>query len=783
MTYPGSGTYPDTTLFPETAAARFMQTTLGSGARLSVELAFGADINANPADWIWWDVTSDVRQSSQVQITIGRSGEAGATQPATCQLRLDNASGDYSLGPQSRHWPYIRRNTPVRVRVDPQEYGNAFSQVFLGFADGFTPAWSDVSGNDGYVSLSASGTLRRLAQGSSPVLSSLRRAVTDLPSVVAYWPCEDGKSSTSFASAFPGDPAMLISGTAEQPYPKFASDDSFHCSQPLPEVALTAWRGRVPNYSPTGEVQLRWLMKAPKLLNGTTCRLLSLQTTGTVTRWDVLYTNADGGDLAVKAYSATGALLLDTGSIQFNANLTARMHTLGLRQSGGNVFFELAVLPVGYASGGYYSGTITGQTVQAATAVTVAPDQGVDDTIMGHFWVQSQLTNLFSEIGQLNANVSETADVRLKRLCRENSVPLTVVGTSKILMGEQRVDTLINLLRECELADQGVLYDGVDAGLTYICGSHRLNQAPVITIDATRGDLAKELAPVDDDQRNVNRCKADRKDGGSAVVSDDDGPAGTAAIGIYDTSLTVNIDSDGDIADYAGWAVHQGTWTDNYRYPKLQLNLARDPGQSLTLGAHTYLGPATVLGGPTIAQQILAARLSSRIDVTGLSTIRPGQLPDGPLSSLLEGYSMTIDQFTWDVQLNLSPYAPWQVGELTAGEGDAREHALRLNPDGSILAGETTPGVPFYFGASTFLGQDVYTGSANLLVWTPNGVRWTTDAIQFPLDIEVGGLRLTVLGITGTGVLQTFLIAPPIYSKTLPDQTPVNLWQPFVLGV
>jgi hypothetical protein len=77
----------------------------------------------------------------------------------------------------------------------------------------------------------------------------------------------------------------------------------------------------------------------------------------------------------------------------------------------------------------------------------------------------------------------------------------------------------------------------------------------------------------------------------------------------------------------------------------------------------------------------------------------------------------------------------------------------------------------------------VYTGSANLLVWTPNGVRWTTDAIQFPLDIEVGGLRLTVLGITGTGVLQTFLIAPPIYSKTLPDQTPVNLWQPFVLGV
>jgi hypothetical protein len=33
VTYPGPGTYPDTTLFPETAAARFMQADVLDDAR------------------------------------------------------------------------------------------------------------------------------------------------------------------------------------------------------------------------------------------------------------------------------------------------------------------------------------------------------------------------------------------------------------------------------------------------------------------------------------------------------------------------------------------------------------------------------------------------------------------------------------------------------------------------------------------------------------------------------------------------------------------------------
>jgi len=758
-----------------------MQTTLGAGARLSVQIAWGADLTQTPDTWAWTDITSDVRQDNQVHISVGKSGEAGTTQPATCTFRLDNRTGDYSLGAQSRHWPYVRRNTPVRVMIDPDNYGNAFYQAFLGYVDGFTPAWSDVSGADGYVDLSASGVLRRLAQGSSPVLSSLRRAITDRTDVVAYWPCEDGKNSVSMSSAFPGYPPMLISGGAEQPYPKFASDSTFVCSQALPEVALTSWRGRIPPYVATGSVQVRWLMKAPKLLNGTTARLISVQTTGSTTRWDVYYVNAFGGDLMVRAFDTTGAMVLEQ-EVQFDVNETTRMYTLALTQVGSGVSWTLESLAVNYYLGNAYGDTVASQTVVGATSVAVAPDQTIDDTIIGHVCVQNTITSLHTEQAQLNANNTELAHVRIARLCAENQMPVNIIGTSGVLMGAQTVDTLVSLLRECELADQGILYDGRDAGLTYICGSHRVNAAAAITIDSTRGDLAKELAPVDDDQRNVNKAKADRKNGGSAVIEDTDGNAGTAAIGIYDTSLTVNINSDGDIVDYAGWAVHKGTVT-GYRYPKLQINLARNPGHALYLGPGTYLGASTFMGDAGLAARWLKTHLSDRVDVTGLSTIRAGQLPDGTLTSLLEGYSQTIDQFRWDVQLNLSPYAPWQVAELTAGPGDAREHALRLESDGSTLASNAAPAAGLFMGATTFLGGSTFLGDPNLHVTTPSGPRWTTDPAQFPFDIEVGGLRLTVLAITGTGSAQVFLIATPTYSKTLPAGSDVTLWQPPVLGI
>jgi hypothetical protein len=47
--------------------------------------------------------------------------------------------------------------------------------MFLGYADGFTPSWDVLTGELPVVTLSASGTLRRLAQGSAPIQSAYRR--------------------------------------------------------------------------------------------------------------------------------------------------------------------------------------------------------------------------------------------------------------------------------------------------------------------------------------------------------------------------------------------------------------------------------------------------------------------------------------------------------------------------------------------------------------------------------------------------------------------------------
>lgn len=717
----------------------FLRAALGNASFLVVEAAFGADLAADPATWTWTDLTQDTQQAdAPIAITVGRASEAAVSQPAQCEVRLDNRSGDYSIGGQSAHWPYIRRNTPVRVRVDP---GTAtYHVVFQGFADAWQPSW-DITGNKAVVALSASGTLRRLQQNASPILSSLRRAILDRTDVVAYWPCEEGKNARSIASGLPGGSPMMVSGDAEQPFPKFATSDAFGCSAPLPEVALTSWRGVVPRYTATGEVQVRWLMAAPELMHGTEGTMISLYTTGTIPRWDVTYINANDGNFKLYAVDSAGVRteLTYSGAA---INSTARQYQLSLRQSGANIAWSLEALAVGYTGGGFVSDVLAGETITAITAVTVAPNADIDDTVIGHVTVFDAVVSMYSELEQLNANAGELVTDRLTRLCAENATDITIVGTSDITMGAQGVEDLVTLLRQCETADQGLLYDGLGPGLTYITGSERINQPADLTLDVTAGHLVNELAPVDDDARNVNKVKAERLDGADATYEDTDGVLGTAAIGIYDDTIKANIELDDNIIDYATWLTNLGT-VDGYRYPQLHVNFAKSP---------------------ELVPDWLATTLSSRVDVEGIDQVRE-QHPGGTATLLLEGYDMEIDQFQWTATLNCSPYEPWRVGEYAEETGDTGEYVLRASSDGSTLAANDS------------------VGATSLSVATPSGPLWTTTADDFPLHIDVGGIKITVTAISGTSSPQDFTVTSPTVTKALTTGMAVSLWQPPVLGL
>ncbi len=647
-------------------------------------------------------------------------------------MRLDNEAGRYSLGQQSPNWPHVRRNTPVRVRVD---LGTGPEVLFVGFANGFVPTWG-AAGRNAMVALSASGTLRRLIRRKVPVASSFRRDSAAQPNMVAYWPCEDGADATSIASGIDGGSPM---GFYLGP-PEFAASTDFSCSDALPRLDGSAWYAPVAPYANTGVTQVRALISFPDTAGPDSTVLFRFHTTGTADLWELRYLS-DGG-LNIRAWGA-GVVLLDQ-SVGFTVNGERGQYGIQLAEFGGDVPWNIDTLEVGAGGSLGFGGVLNGRTVGTVFKVEVNTDDAHEDLAIGHITVQNAITDETAQIAALNAHDHELATTRIARLCAENSVQVTIVDNQAagdpdtVACGFQSIATLVELLREAEVVDQGILHDGTHAGLTYLTRRTRENAEAFLTLDVTEGDLPDPFAqPADDDQRNINKTTASRKNASSFTYEDVTGPLGTDAIDIYDADVTVNNDSDGEIAHYASLLVRMGT-VEGYRYPTLELDFTHVP----------HLLP-----------QWLQARLGGRIDVLDLDSVLT-QHPSGTISLALEGYNQEIDQSRWTATANCSSYDPWQVGVFAADTGDTNPLVLRFDTDGSSLR------------------DPVDAGASSLVVLTPSGPPWTTAADNFPLQIDLDGIEVTVTAIAGASSPQTFTVDPATVTVQRPAGTPVSVITP-----
>src|SRR5258705_6667716 len=144
-------------------------------------------------------------------------------------------------------------------------------------------------------------------------------------------------------------------------------------------------------------------------------------------------------------------------------------------------------------------------------------------------------------------------------------------------MGPQGTGTLLALLRECEAADGGVLYEK-RWGLAYQSRAERYNQPVGLALDFNQGQVAEEPTPADDDQRTRNLITVSRTSGSEATAEQTTGPMGTGTEGpgIYADSVALNVETDTPLPDQAYWRLHLGT-VDEDRWPSLALNLAASP--------------------------------------------------------------------------------------------------------------------------------------------------------------------------------------------------------------
>jgi hypothetical protein len=333
---------------------------------------------------------------------------------------------------------------------------------------------------------------------------------------------------------------------------------------------------------------------------------------------------------------------------------------------------------------------------------------------------------------------------RLVRLCTENDVELEVFTAADVpgdldQMGPQLIAPLVDLLRECETADQGMLFDGRHAGLSYVTRYRRERGTVALTIDASQGELASPFEPVDDDQRTRNRMQITRLHGITVTREDTGGPLGTGVVGIYDDSMTINNRNDSMARQYALWFVNLGT-VEGYRYPSVTVDLA---------------------AAPQLAAAVLDVVPGDRIEVTGLDDTLAG-FPQDTVSLIVEGIAHELTTRSWRATFRCSPFEPWAIGEVAAATGDTSDMVMRCDTDGSTV--NTTAAA----------------GATSLSV-ASSGVRWTTASDDYPLHLSVGGVKVRATACSGSSSPQTMTVDPLPVARA--SGLPIKLWEPRRIGL
>lgn len=577
------------------------------------------------------------------------------------------------------------------------------------------PAWPprwDVTGNDVWVPISASGIMRRLGQGASPLLSPLRRALTGAGATVqvgrnllpaAYWPLEDGTDSTRAASGLTDGTALLATGEV-----RWASSTA-PGSAPLPD--WSAATGAVEGPVTSGFDGSDWSVGCMVQLTG-------------ATSWTALVVGIDAGFyqavrlvLSSSSTAVEGVTSSSTSTILSAAEVADGLpHWVEIRMVDGGGGFVNTTLHVD----GSQVATTSAVGVQGRPAQVRVQSRSADSATLGHvaLWSEPVSSTYALILDQaLIGHLGEPAGRRVERLCHEEGIAVHIVGDpdDTVTMGAQPVASLLDLLRECEDADGGILYEPREAlGLAYRTVRSRYNQPVTLALTyGAAGEVSPPLEPADDDRNTRNDVTASRRDGSSARVEITSGPLSTQpppdGVGRYDHQVTVNVHGEHALADQAGWRAHLGTW-DEPRFPTIRVNLAALAGA----------------GKSALAETAAALDVGDRLTVAS----PPVWLPPGSVDQHAEGYVETLNQFVWDLRLACVPAGPYTVAEV---DGEPRVAA-----DGSTLAAAISSSATTLTLAST----------------AENGP-WTTTSGDFPLSMRVGAEQVTATSIAH-GLSDTF---------------------------
>jgi hypothetical protein len=581
------------------------------------------------------------------------------------------------------------------------------------------PEWPvrwNLSGSDATTPVTGAGPLRRLGTGQTALRSPIYRQLM-AQSPHAYWPMEDGASATRATSALPGGKAAGFVGVSPGSSDAPGGSAGSFTLQSFTDNSRITGTAVNPPLTAQGYAGMA-LFKLGSLPGGSDQRLIRFFGTGRVYQWQIWINNTD---MAIDAVDSAGASVVAlTGSLSLITPTEWFAVQLETEESGANTNWALIWHQVGvdntfYALSGSYSGTADRITGFTATAPA-------DDTQVCHVWLGAESLPFSDQVFRnvMAGWAGEHAGDRIKRLAADEGVPLHVTGdpADTTPMGAQRSATFLDLARECEEADQGVLVES-GVGLGYITRLARQNAPVAMTLDFDDGHIAEPPEPVDDDQRLRNRITLRRTAGGETTAEDE---ASVAANGAYVDELAVNLLADDQLDDHAYWRLHLGT-VDELRWPRITLNLARNPD---------------------LIADWCKVRIGSRITIAN----PPAAVAGEPLELIVEGWTERLSSFRWDVVLVCSPAEPWRVAVIDAATSrkGSRSSTLAAALPAAATKVPITTANPVEFWSTTATDYELKIGGEDMTVDAMSAVSTFANLATDPGTFESGVANWTAVG-------------------------------------
>jgi hypothetical protein len=694
----------------------------------TVEMYYDAGSGAG-----WQDITDWMAEKPPLSYTVGRTSRTAGLTPAEARFTLRTGVW-VPVDPRTALYGKAGMNTPVRVKVEGQT-------VFAGEVSSWRPRM-DKTGKDELttVEVEASGLSRRLGHGVDPLESAMYRQMTSDVKVRDYWPCEMRREGTIVDSPVGGRAAVIQGGwRGGEPSGITGSSDLIRLSS---GVVVAKVR---PYTTGSGDHLAVALVRVPDAGTTDGGMLLDLALEG----GDLGYVNVKygtGGTLQLLTFDHDRAGIDSTTPGAYALDGRTNFVRVRMLQVGADLDVEVHVMypddQFGYGAASIgQTLTLTGVTMGRVGRIAVGTGGTLPGCGVGHL---ALLTNAaegsFLSTG-FTAHYSEGAVDRIERLCTEQDVPLETPGDTPdwvpTYTAGQRPTGLLDLLEEAADADGGMLFDHDEAGvavLRYRPRSTLLSQSPFYTLDYAAGHLTDPLTPVVDDDELANDITLSSPEGGSVRVQMTEGPMSVQpvpdGVGRYDTSSEVAVARDSQLPDQARWRLYLGTHR-GLKWAEVTLDLDADPSLASALDAHW---PGDV------------------IEVLNLPYGTPS-----PALFRVEGWTETVGTHRRLVTLYLSPGEPWSLP--------------RRDDTGARRGG---------YGSTVDSGGFVAGTSTSLVVASPS-VLWTTDAGDYPQNLDVGGAILTATACTGTSSPQTFTVnatAVNGVTRALPVGTPVNVARP-----